>query len=209
VGIYIKLKGNKLVRDNGAWDGGAVGETKEKKPADCSDSDFDGVPDGADKCPKLPGIPLNAGCPICDTDGDGVVDDKDECPTVAGPIGSKGCPVRIVRDTVRLGGMGSTLPLEFPTIHFKPGMVQLDSNAVGLTMQMATIIKNRPADRFTIVGYSNLSKPKQKVSMDQVMSVINYLVKREGIRPERLIPKPGQQGHDPNRVKALVAESCE
>ncbi len=209
VGMYIKLKGNKPVRDNGAWGGAVVEETKEKETAACLDSDFDGVADGADKCPKLPGSPLNAGCPSCDTDKDGVVDEKDECPTVAGPIESRGCPVRIVRDTVHIPAVVSSVMPELPTIYFTPGSVQLDSNAVGLTTQLATMIKNRPADRFTIVGYSKLSKPDQKASLDQVMSVINFLVEKEGIRPERLIPKAGQQGQDPNRVKPRVAESWE
>ncbi len=212
VGMYIKLKGNKPVRDNGGdWGGAATQEIKETATSACTDSDFDGVADGSDKCPKLPGSPLNAGCPSCDTDKDGVVDDKDECPTVAGPIESRGCPVRIIRDTVHIAAPAnsSASTAEFPTIYFTPGTVQLDSNAVGLTTQLATMIKNRPADRFTVVGYSKLSKPEQKVSLDQVMSVINYLVEKEGIRPERLIPKAGQQGQDPNRVKARVAESWE
>ena len=180
------------------------------RSASCIDSDFDGVPDGSDKCPKLAGSPLNGGCPNCDTDHDGVVDEKDECPTVAGPIESKGCPVRVIRDTVQAPAVTTApIQLDIPTIHFAPGSTVLDSNAQNLTMYLATIIKNRPADRFVIMGYSKLTKPDQKVSYDQVLAVINYLVEKEGIRSDRLIPKPGQQGEQPNRVKARVANSWE
>ncbi len=54
------------------------------------DRDKDGVPDRADACPDLPGIPALHGCP--DVDGDSVADQLDACPTVAGPIKFYGCP---------------------------------------------------------------------------------------------------------------------
>lgn len=63
------------------------------------DSDGDGVADGLDACPTVPGIhhldPHKNGCPS-DRDGDGVVDDQDACLDVPG-IASKdpsknGCP---------------------------------------------------------------------------------------------------------------------
>lgn len=56
------------------------------------DSDHDGVPDAADKCPKEPAATPD-GCPIVDTDGDGVPDAKDACPTEAGKAPC-GCPIR-------------------------------------------------------------------------------------------------------------------
>jgi len=208
VGMYIRLKGTKPVRDKNAWGGPADEETKEKESA-CTDSDFDGVPDGSDKCPKLPGSPINAGCPNCDTDKDGVVDDKDECPTVAGPIESRGCPVRIIRDTVQVNVAPPQVPFDLPTIHFRAGSAVLDSNAQGLAVQLATIIKNRPSDRFVLTGYSKQSKPEQGISSDQVTALINYLVEKEGIRFDRLIAKPGQPGGEPNRVKTRAAESWE
>ncbi len=60
------------------------------------DSDGDGVPDWADKCPNTPkGVKVDkAGCPL-DSDGDGVPDYLDKCP--ATPKGVKvdaaGCPL--------------------------------------------------------------------------------------------------------------------
>ncbi len=60
------------------------------------DTDGDGVPDPADKCPGTPaGVKVDAnGCPV-DTDGDGVADHLDKCPgTPAGvKVDANGCPV--------------------------------------------------------------------------------------------------------------------
>lgn len=76
------------------------------------DSDGDGIPDGADRCPGTPaGITVGAsGCPPPvveepapqeeapppDSDGDGVSDSRDRCPeTAAGlEVDSEGCPLR-------------------------------------------------------------------------------------------------------------------
>lgn len=66
------------------------------KPAAPVDTDGDGVPDTADKCPGTPaGVKVDSkGCPI-DTDGDGVPDYLDKCPgTPAGvKVNSAGCPI--------------------------------------------------------------------------------------------------------------------
>jgi outer membrane protein OmpA-like peptidoglycan-associated protein len=209
VGMYIRLKGSKpAANPKTAWGGPAVAEV-EAQAAACVDSDFDGVPDGSDKCPKLPGSPLNAGCPNCDTDKDGIVDEKDECPTVPGPIESKGCPVRIVRDTIHVSVPAPTTHIsqELPTIHFRTGSAALDENAVQLSTRAATIVRNNPDNRYVVEGYSEKSKPAQKISHDQVMAVVNYLIEKEGIRSERLIPRSGLQGGVSNQVKIRLAGS--
>lgn len=53
------------------------------------DSDGDGVSDGDDQCPDVPG-PAPSGCP--DSDGDGVPDRYDLCPDEPGN-GPQGCPI--------------------------------------------------------------------------------------------------------------------
>lgn len=58
----------------------------------CPDRDGDGVTDGDDACPDLAGLPALNGCP--DRDGDGVTDGEDECPDEAGPQDNNGCPIR-------------------------------------------------------------------------------------------------------------------
>jgi OOP family OmpA-OmpF porin len=57
-----------------------------------ADSDNDGVPDSADKCPNEPAATPD-GCPTADTDGDGIPDMKDACPTEVGKAPC-GCPIR-------------------------------------------------------------------------------------------------------------------
>ncbi len=63
------------------------------------DCDGDGIPDGSDACPTMPGVrtedPKTNGCPP-DRDGDGVTDADDACPDVAGVATddpkTNGCP---------------------------------------------------------------------------------------------------------------------
>lgn len=54
------------------------------------DSDGDGIPDGQDGCPDVPGETLLKGCP--DADGDGITDDEDKCPYKKGEPRWLGCP---------------------------------------------------------------------------------------------------------------------
>lgn len=58
-----------------------------------TDTDDDGVPDNADRCPGTPaGINVGAdGCPV-DSDRDGVADYADKCPSMAGLVAFSGCP---------------------------------------------------------------------------------------------------------------------
>jgi OmpA-OmpF porin, OOP family len=71
----------------------------EWAPAYATDQDGDGVPDGEDACPSIPGVhtddPKTDGCPP-DRDGDGVPDADDACPDVAGvhtdDPKTNGCP---------------------------------------------------------------------------------------------------------------------
>jgi outer membrane protein OmpA-like peptidoglycan-associated protein len=69
-------------------------------PAGCParDSDDDGLPDSADRCPLQKEDPDGHedgdGCPDPDNDGDGVLDPQDACPMDNGPAGNRGCPER-------------------------------------------------------------------------------------------------------------------
>jgi outer membrane protein OmpA-like peptidoglycan-associated protein len=68
-------------------------------PPPPSDRDHDGIADGADACPDVPGVPTNDpttnGCPP-DRDHDGILDSDDACPDVAGirtdDPKTNGCP---------------------------------------------------------------------------------------------------------------------
>lgn len=54
------------------------------------DGDGDGIPDGQDACPDVPGETLLNGCP--DADSDGIADDDDACPYQKGESRWQGCP---------------------------------------------------------------------------------------------------------------------
>ena len=68
------------------------GPVKPPAPIVPLDSDGDGIPDSADKCPLEKGPLENDGCPDKDSDGDGLVDRLDKCPNEAGPKENQGCP---------------------------------------------------------------------------------------------------------------------
>ena len=214
VGVYVRLNGGKAVAtsNNG-------GTFLMPTSADaCLDSDFDGVPDGSDKCPRLAGSPLNAGCPVCDTDGDGVVDDKDKCPTVPGPIQQQGCPVP---DTVyitkevpvlRTAETSEAAPVLLPAISFSPRSAQLDKTAQAVLDNAAIQIRNNPGLRYTVSGYSGPTKLEKQQSGEEVLTVINYLIEKQGINPDRLNFKSGLQGGTAHTVQirqAVTGESFE
>jgi outer membrane protein OmpA-like peptidoglycan-associated protein len=79
------------------------GQRHQPEQCPALDDDGDGVPNGADRCPLVPGPADDAGCPKpppkkepppdVDTDGDGVVDRLDKCPAQPGPASNQGCPL--------------------------------------------------------------------------------------------------------------------
>ena len=64
--------------------------TRSGTPPTVRDRDGDGIPDGQDACPDIPGETLLKGCP--DSDGDGIPNDKDDCPYKKGDSRWRGCP---------------------------------------------------------------------------------------------------------------------
>lgn len=207
LGIYMRLNSHsKKASSSVSTLAGATADD-----ASCLDSDFDGVPDGADKCPRLAGSPLNAGCPVCDTDGDGVTDEKDKCPTIPGPIQHLGCPapdtVYIIKEApVTQSFVPATIT---PELRFSPVDNKLDTFNISLLGYAAQTIRNNPASNYVISGYSGPTKMEKQRSADQVATVVNYLVEKEGINPERLTVRSGLQGGTSNSVKIRVAADGE
>lgn len=209
LGIYMRLNSNsKKASSSVSTFAGATTDD-----ASCLDSDFDGVPDGADKCPRLAGSPLNAGCPVCDTDGDGVTDEKDKCPTVPGPIQHLGCPapdtVYIVKEVTVSPATTPNAAVVIPEIRFTPTTNALDTANTELLQEAALIVRNNPSNRYVISGYSGPTKMEKQRSADQVATVVNYLVEKEGINPERLTVRSGLQGGTSSTVKIRVAADGE
>lgn len=61
----------------------------------CPDRDGDGIADADDSCPDTAGLPEGDGCPVPtegDRDGDGVLDESDTCPDEPGAPRADGCP---------------------------------------------------------------------------------------------------------------------
>ncbi len=96
-----------VVKNDRDRDGDGIENHKDKCPGipgvvenkGCPlDSDNDGVFDKDDKCPAIAGTKLNNGCPT-DSDGDGIADNRDKCPKEAGLAENDGCPTKVVDDT--------------------------------------------------------------------------------------------------------------
>lgn len=85
----------------------ALAHPAAERPVDCvaeparcptMDQDADGVPNGSDACPLVPGVERGqagtaVGCPDLDSDQDGVLDSADRCPATAGSLEFRGCAV--------------------------------------------------------------------------------------------------------------------
>ena len=163
-----------------------------------SDSDGDGVVDGADRCPGTPRgrVVKRNGCEN-DADGDGVVDGADMCPdTPAGaPVDGRGCPLDSDGDGVadymdncpgtpagtRVDNRGCELQEE---IHLRG--VNFETNSADLTADSsarlddatATLLKNSDL-RVEVAGYTDSSGAasyNQGLSRRRAQSVMNYLV---------------------------------
>jgi len=78
-----------------------------------------------------------------------------------------------------------------------------------LLQEAALIVRNNPSNRYVISGYSGPTKMEKQRSADQVATVVNYLVEKEGINPERLTVRSGLQGGTSNSVKIRVAADGE
>lgn len=100
-GLYVNLNKKYKPRE---LDLGTVADRPKTTSGSCAncadvvDSDCDGIVDAIDKCPLVPGLSTNNGCPISDRDGDGVIDQNDKCPDVAGPVSNEGCPIDPIAD---------------------------------------------------------------------------------------------------------------
>ena len=107
------------------------------------DTDGDGIPDGEDECPNVPGPASNRGCPA-DSDGDGVVDGLDDCPNEGGPANNNGCPVQDATPEA------TSAPLPF---------LPQDGCYIATPTQTAVNIRSLPDLTGEVVGTVNPSTP--------------------------------------------------
>ncbi len=144
------------------------------------DSDGDGVPDTADRCPGTPaGAAVDAnGCEL-DSDGDGVVDRLDECPgTPRGTaVDAVGCPLVTV---INLEG-----------VNFQTNSANLSGGADEvLNEQAATLVANEKVT-IEVAGHTDSdgeASYNQGLSQRRAETVRDYLIAK-GVAADRIIAR--------------------
>lgn len=173
------------------------------------DSDGDGVPDSADRCPDTPkGVAVDAnGCPV-DSDGDGVADYQDKCPnTPAGTtVDANGCALDSDGDGVpnyrddcpgtprgtAVDSNGCAVKVAIMYIHFAfdSAQIMLDKGDTGPSLAKAIqLLSERPGDRVRIVGHTDnvgSDSYNQTLSERRAAAVRQYLIDNGGINASRM-----------------------
>lgn len=142
-----------------------------------SDSDNDGVNDGADRCPgTAAGVAVNAeGCPL-DTDADGVADYSDRCPGTAQGVAvdATGCEIQaavIDAPTVRV----------LSGVNFNLASAKLTSNARAILNGVADTLKSSNFVSAEIAGHTDsqgTNENNQALSQRRAEAVVAYLSSR-------------------------------
>jgi outer membrane protein OmpA-like peptidoglycan-associated protein len=142
------------------------------------DSDGDGVPDFADRCPNTPrGVQVNnSGCPL-DTDGDGVSDYLDKCPNT--PPGTE----------VTLDGCSNEFQeyIFNASTLFNEGQAILTPESYDELNKVISRVKLRPSSRWRIEGHTDeKGSPEfnKVLSLQRSQAVFNYFVSR-GLNPDK------------------------
>jgi OOP family OmpA-OmpF porin len=140
------------------------------------DQDYDGVNDGADKCPFTPeGVAVNSdGCPP-DGDGDGVPDYLDKCPDT---------PRGAVVDTDGCSMILATLK----DVHFAFDSAQLTGEAKSILDAAVPAINAHPAGTISVEGHTDSTGSdayNSQLSQRRARSVAEYLAAK-GVSASRL-----------------------
>jgi hypothetical protein len=179
------------------------------------DSDGDGVTDQFDQEQTPQGCPVNSHGVTLDTDGDGIPDCKDKeliTPTYCQPSDADGvgkCPVPCPDSTCPGWGVKQEVSCaeklgNLPSVTFTKGN-RLDDDAKAALATVASRIRNNAGCKVIVVGYCSSNKREQQMSWDHVNAIITYLIEKEGISPDRLIFKYGEEGGDCNTVDLRAA----
>jgi len=159
------------------------------------DADGDGVTDQFDKEPNTPaGAPVDSHGVSRDTDGDGVPDYKDKeliTPTICQPVDADGvgkCPdpaccknIAPPPPTCAIGSL--------PSITFKGKGADVNAAAKALLADVAAQLRNNPNCKVTLAGHPAASKAGQALNQKRVDAIKAYLVEKEGISGDRVIPQ--------------------
>jgi len=210
-GIGAAIDGDVEVVAGGMLVGGLVGyffcgdDEVAAAPAAVADSDGDGVPDSADRCPGTPrGTRVDAvGCPL-DSDGDGVTDDKDQCPNTprGTPVNAVGCPLDSDGDGVADGAdkcpntprgqavdaNGCHIVFSLEGVNFAYDSSALTPAANAKLNEAVEMLKANPNMRVRIEGHTDSrgsDEYNMSLSQRRAESVVNYLTSN-GIASNRL-----------------------
>jgi len=177
------------------------------------DADGDGVTDQFDMEPNTPsGVPVDVRGVSKDTDSDGVPDYKDKellTPQKCFPVDADGvgnCPEPACCTELRArmdSGYGGACNISnLPSIQFRAGRATLSREATTMLASAATQIKATPNCKVRVTGHGTSTKSAQQLSWERVNAVINYLVEKQGISPDRLLFFYGEEG-DANTVDLI------
>ncbi len=86
--------------------------------------------------------------------------------------------------------------ITLPSISFIGSSTRLSVQQQQILQVAAKSIRNNPGCNFSVVGYCSYSKYLVQRGALRVNAVIKYLVEKQGIRAERLIPVFGEEGGD-------------
>lgn len=159
----------------------------------CPDRDDDKFADIEDKCPDEKGIdqkatkPERHGCPRPDTDGDGFFDDEDACPKEPGirhddDPSQNGCPKKFKLIVIKKDKIEIKQQVQFDT-----GKATIKPVSAKLLAEVGEAIRSSQLTKVTIEGHTDdvgNDEYNMKLSQDRAESVRNWLVVKEGVKPE-------------------------
>ncbi|MEE9913075.1 MAG: OmpA family protein [Deltaproteobacteria bacterium] len=177
--------------------GGAKKAAPAPEPAPAPvvlDSDRDGVPDNADKCPGTPaGVAVDEnGCPL-DSDKDGVPDYLDKCPgTPAGvKVDRNGCPPPVVQEVKKEAAAAPEILEKGRTtlnVLFDTNKSIIKKNSFKDVDALVDVMKNYPELNVVIEGHTDSvgsAASNKKLSQRRADAVKKYMVSK-GIDANRL-----------------------
>ncbi len=144
------------------------------------DSDGDGIADRKDKCPNIPGIAANNGCPA-DEDKDGVYDSEDICPSLPGDAINRGCPVMSMEDKM-------IITEAISNVNFKTGSAELEPASYEVLDQVARVLLKYPHYHVSIDGHTdNVGDDafNLRLSRERAKSCFDHLLK-DGVPADRM-----------------------
>jgi outer membrane protein OmpA-like peptidoglycan-associated protein len=145
-----------------------------------ADTDGDGIVDKKDKCPEVPGLKQNMGCPG-DRDNDGIYDSDDRCADVAGDASNLGCPVIAEADREVISNAISN-------INFKTGSAVLENASFAVLDKVADVLRRYPYYQCSIEGHTDdvgEEATNLLLSQNRAKACHDYLLRR-GIKPVQM-----------------------